>query len=78
MTGHLDLWTVYDHPKDYPDVFIARRSEIRSSTGGGAVMTGDIVTAHTLQEVRLNLRNRGLVCLARQPEDDAVIVEIWL
>jgi hypothetical protein len=76
MTGHLSLWTVCRFPEDYPDKYTARRAEIHS--GGTTVMTGEVFVGDTLGEVRQRMRNLGLVCLTRHPEDDPVIVEVWL
>jgi len=70
------MWTVYDHPSDFPDVFIARRSEVHG--GGVLVTTGDIVTSPKLKDVRHEMRLRGLVCIDRQEDDYATIVEVWL
>jgi len=41
-------------------------------------MTGEVFVGDTLGEVRQRMRNLGLVCLTRHPEDDPVIVEVWL
>jgi hypothetical protein len=71
----VSLWTVYDHPRDYPDVWVARRSEV--GVGAAPRPTSDMFTAETLDELRA-LLPRGLVCLARSPGDDPVIVEVWL
>jgi hypothetical protein len=73
--GALMVWTMYDHPKDYPDGFIARRFEVN--------MHGDVApTDHTmmgevddLQEI---FRTAGLVRVSRQDDDDPVIVETWI
>jgi hypothetical protein len=73
--GILSMWTVYDHPKDFPDNFIARRSEI----GSGEplpVMTADVVTGN-LDLIRKSMEMCGLYCLSRDPSDDPVIVETW-
>jgi len=75
MSGHLNLWTVYANPSDYPGKYVARRSEVR---GDGPTVTADLIVADTLRAIREELRNRGLLCLARDPDDDPVIVEIWL
>lgn len=78
MTGHLDIWTIYDHPKDFPDAFIARRFEVRSTTEGGPQATADVIVSGNLKDIRREMRNRGLVCLTRQDEDDSAIIETWL
>ncbi len=76
VPGHIELWTVYDHPKDHPTCFIARRAVVYS--GGTTIMTHDIVTAYTLKEIRDNLSARGLIKIPRHEMDDPVIVECWL
>jgi len=70
----LTMWSVYDHPSDYPDAFVARKFEAR---GGITVATSDMFTAPTLNELR-RLLPPGLVCFPRNPDDDPVIVETWL
>lgn len=71
----LAMWTVYDHPSDYPDCFIARES----FTGRGVIAhTHNTIQADTLEAIREQLVDRGLVCLPRQPADDPVIMEVWL
>jgi hypothetical protein len=70
----LIIWTVYDHPRDYPDSFVARRSEV---TGGVVRLTTDMFVADTLGELRA-LLPPGLHCLPRYPDDQPHIVEVWL
>lgn len=70
----LSMWTVYDHPRDYPDVFVARRFEITRGLSGP---TNDMFTADTLDELR-RLLPPGLFCLLREPDDDPKIVETWI
>jgi hypothetical protein len=69
--GKLTLWTVYDHPKDYPDGFIARMHEV---VGGPTNRTH----TGTLRELREIFRRAGLVCLARSADDEPQIVESWV
>lgn len=71
----LDIWTVYDHPADFPDGFVARLWAI--GPGGEPLATRHIVLGATLEAVRA-LLPRGLDCLPRQPGDDPCIVECWL
>jgi hypothetical protein len=75
MTTHgLYIWTVYDHPSDFPDCFIARLSVVGAD---GIVTTMETVTGATLDELRSRLP-RGLHRLNRESADDAAIVEVWL
>jgi hypothetical protein len=68
----MSIWTIYDHPSDYPDGFIARRHEVARGP------TDDMVKADSLEALRQHFVNEGLVCIARDPNDDARIVESWV
>lgn len=70
----LEMWTVYDHPRDCPDDFIARLWLI---TAGEPQPTTATIKG-PLAAIREVLANKGLVKLMRDPNDDAVIVETWL
>lgn len=72
--NYLSVWTVFDHPTDYPEVFIARKWLLIS---GVAVATSETVTGPTLQSVRDKIPP-GLHRFPRSPEDDVYIVESWL
>jgi hypothetical protein len=65
----LPIWTVYQHPRDMPDAYVARLF----LTGKP---TEQVVQAPTLDEVRA-LIPPGLYRMPRQPGDDPVIVETW-
>ncbi|MEY2117089.1 hypothetical protein [Rhodanobacter sp. FW106-PBR-R2A-1-13] len=66
----LFTWVVYDHPRDMPDVFVARQWRLTGPTSR-------FFTAPTLDALREKLP-AGLTCLPRSPDDDSVIVETWL
>jgi hypothetical protein len=70
----LPIWTVYDHPLDFPYGFVARKFDI---SGDGPVPTTDVLGAVTLAELRLQLPD-GLTRIPRLHGDDPKIVEIWL
>lgn len=72
--AELHVWTIYDHPLDYPDKFVARAHLI---VAGGSEATWHIRTADTLEEVREQLPP-GLYRLERDPSDDSKIVESWI
>ena len=65
------LWVVYDHPKDLPHWYVARRWETEQPTE-------EKLLSNDLDHLRTRLRARGLVCLTRNPADDPCIVETWL
>lgn len=70
----LSMWTVYDHPSDFPNGFIAREW----ITSGSEPQPTDVVIVAPLETIRKNLQRMGLVCLTRAPDDDPAIVETWL
>ena len=74
MSDALQLWTIYDHPRDYPDVFVARMFLVDAK---GWFATDKVVTAESLEHLRLKLPP-GLYRLRRHADDDAKIVEVWL
>lgn len=77
MSNELPMWTVYDHPLDYPSGYIARKW-IVAPDHSEPIRTNEVVTHTDLYELRELMINRGLMCLARSPEDDPAIVETWL
>lgn len=72
--GVLSMWTVYDHPDDFPHSYVARRYEV---TAAGPTVTSDIVQGE-LDVIRKSFEHCGLTCIARDEGDDAYIVETWL
>ena len=71
----VSMWTVYDHPTDYPEYYVARLFEV---TAGRTKITTTVLVANSLDTIRSEMRQRGLVCMSRQPEDDPKIMEVWL
>jgi hypothetical protein len=71
----LSMWVVYDHPRDYPAGFIARRHEVRP---GESTATADVLQAWDIEDLRKFFVTQGFHCLAREEKDDPVIVETWL
>lgn len=72
--GQLLIWTIYDHPADYPEWFVARPHIIRPKTAGPMPMH---LMAKELERLRLILPD-GLVRMERQPNDDPCILEVWV
>lgn len=66
----MNIWTIYRHPVDYPHDYVARRFEYDKPTA-------DVLTAPTLDAIRAKLPE-GLYHMARHPNDDPKIVEVWL
>jgi hypothetical protein len=72
----LAMWTVYKHPTDYPDKYVARRFDVDAS---GPKPSASIIVAADLKTLRATLRDEmHLTCLSRDPSDEVQIVETWL
>jgi hypothetical protein len=71
--GQLLIWTIYDHPLDYPDWFVARPHVIRPKTSALPMH----LIATKLEGLRALLPD-GLTRMDRQPTDDPFIVEVWV
>jgi len=67
----LTIRTIYDHPSDYPDTWVARRWVNDKPTG-------ELMVSADLDALRRHFARLGLVRLDRNPADDPVIVETWL
>lgn len=68
------MWVLYDHPRDMPNSFVARRHVVRP---GRTTATEDCIIGPTLEAVREQLPP-GLACFPRSPQDELHIVEVWL
>jgi hypothetical protein len=68
------VWTIYDHPKDFPNSYVVRPF---SSRQGAAPLTVHFEHAQ-LEHVRGALEHLGLICMPRAESDDPTIVETWL
>lgn len=74
MTGarpEFSLWTVYDKPKDFPGLYVARKFTL-------AGPTPSVMSSEDLDALRDALARMGLTPMARSPEDDPVIIESWI
>jgi hypothetical protein len=76
--GALSIWTIYDHPSDFPHSFVARRFEVGPERSEHPLATCDIAQSENLDALRHSFGEAGLVCVSRAPEDDPNIVESWL
>ena len=77
MRHSLRIWTVYDHPSDFPGGFIARMSEVSSKAG--VRPTANVLMSTDLEVLRaILLDDLRLTRIERDPRDDAKIVEIWV
>lgn len=72
----LDVWVIYDHPRDQPDWFIVRKQH--ATTDGQIHHDSRSYGFRDLENARLWLEQLGLTRLDRHPDDDPVIVETWI
>lgn len=76
MSELLEMWTVYDHPLDNPDLWVARAWAVGP---GGALFVGqEMIGFADLHILRQALAAKGLVPIPRSQDDDPKIVETWL
>lgn len=72
MTEPLSIWTIYDHPADYPLDFVAREYHLDQATN-------NVLQCPTLELLReIMLVEFGLTCIPRSPDDDPTIIESWV
>ncbi len=77
QNGGMPIFTVYDHPRDFPEHFVVRMHVIYPGEG----KSGATLCAWTFGEfewLRKALEEHGLVQTERHPDDDVAILEIWL
>lgn len=70
----LNIWTITEKPRDFPNCFVARRHEV---TAGEHHHTKDIIISTDIEALRSALMDKGLVCYPRSSGDDPVIIESW-
>lgn len=75
MASELVQWTIYDHPADFPNNYVARQWLI----GPRGVTPGTYAIHPHIEALRAYIQTQlpGAYCLTRSPNDDPVIVETW-
>lgn len=71
----LSIWTVYVGARDVSHRYAARRYVVDDH---GESFTDELLVSDDLQEIRREMRARGLVRLERAYSDEPHIVEVWL
>lgn len=70
------IYTIYDHPLDYPTTYVIRRYGILPGQVG---RDPDYHFEHPdLRICREKMMEMGLTCLNRHQDDDPVILETWI
>ncbi|AWY05439.1 hypothetical protein HOT42_gp90 [Microbacterium phage Metamorphoo] len=68
------VYTIYDHPSDYPDDYVLRAWRVQD----GAVVGYDVSGKHPdLEEVR-RMIPEGRHRIGRMQDDDPAILESWV
>jgi hypothetical protein len=77
MPDRMIVWAVYDHPRGFPDVFVAQKWEV---TPQGSEKTDIIKTDPDLDNLRRRLIDEEFCggCLPARPDDDPEAIELWL
>lgn len=82
-TPTLKMWVIYRPiTRDYPDRWVARlfvldEHGLYAPPSSHRIRRGTFYVERTRDAIRARLP-QGLVCLARSPDDDPVIEEVWL
>lgn len=74
--GRLWIWVIYDHPSDFPDMYVARAQRILAD--GSLEVDGTAFASPKLEDLRAYMEAKHLVRMARHDEDDPVILETWI
>jgi len=69
----LEIWTVYDHPSDFPDHYVARKW---IAGRDDPTPTGEVITETDLDALRARLPE-GLFPMPPMDGDDSKIIETW-
>jgi hypothetical protein len=72
----LPMWVVYDHPKDWPEFYVARKWMTGGSPDG--TPTDHVIMDRDLENLRRTLWRLHLVKLDRMEGDNPVILETWI
>lgn len=80
--GAMTMWVVYDHPRDYPDHYVAREHTV---SNGKSTPTPEHFYHTDVDSVRgwvhQRAREHGIttaVCFPRHEEDETQILETWI
>lgn len=74
----LTVWTIYDHPRDFPDSFVVRKWQVFGDRMHPVPMPDGQASLHESLEAARESLPRGLTCIPRSDEDDLTIHETWI
>jgi hypothetical protein len=70
----VELWTVYDRPRDFPRHCAVRKVLVEED----GLAPADWHLFQSLDEARAALSRRGLIAVPRDLQDDPALVETWV
>jgi hypothetical protein len=70
----VELWTVYDRPRDFPAHCAVRKVLVEEE----GLEPADWHLFRSLNEARAALARRGLIAVPRDVRDDPALVETWV
>jgi hypothetical protein len=73
----MEMFVVYERPRDYPDKFVVRRWWIGTGSGKPEADQDWFYLGKTLEDVRAQVPE-GCFRLNRDPNDEPQIVEFWI
>lgn len=74
LNHRLPMFTITDHPTDWPDFYVARLF----LTLPDVVDLPVVIMDPDLENLRETMEALGLTCLPRSPGDNPIILESWL
>lgn len=74
----LEMFTVYDHPKDFPDSWVVRRWRIVRGELAPVPDEDPWMLADSHRAIEIWAETYGLSNVGRNMSDDPAIVETWL
>lgn len=74
----LSIYTIYDHPSDYPDQYVIKKWDVQKGNTEPVQDPRYVYAGTDLEVCRDQMRNMGLVLMPREDSDDIVIIESWI
>ncbi len=77
MNLSLPIYTIYDHPTDYPEHFVVRRAVINNE---GNIIPDEKLHLQTnsLEMIHAIMQSDGLVFMGKHPNDDEKIIGTYI
>lgn len=75
---NVNLYCVYDHPKDYPDDYVLRRFVVKPDLLDPVPDEEPILVVRLLTTIQEWAMVRGLHFIPRSPQDDACIIGTYV